>query len=139
MRAVHIVIFPASIFKSASARSNAVTGLMDFIVVKQGLLFRVLFLCSEEHPEIKHLWLDTIRRHTRFIDRVALREIRDNLRADKPDPLKNRTVGLACARSRRSGSSWRCAITVQKPYLFDRLGLALSEKQMPRFVGNSDS
>ena len=52
MRAVHIVIFPASIFKSASARSNAVTGLMDFIVVKQGLLFRVLFLCSEEHPEI---------------------------------------------------------------------------------------
>jgi len=45
-------------------------------------------------------------------------------------------IWVACARIRRSGSRLRCARTVQKPYLFHRLGLALSEKQMPRFVGN---
>jgi len=28
---------------------------------------------------------------------------------------------------------------VPKPYLFHALGLALSEKQMPRFVGNINS
>src|SRR5260370_41827157 len=38
----------------------------------------------------------------------------------------NQTLRLPLARAR----------TVQKPYLFHRLGLALSEKQMPRFVGN---
>ena len=35
----------------------------------------------------------------------------------------------ACARSRRSCSRRRCAITVQKLYLFHRLGLALSESR----------
>jgi len=48
-------------------------------------MFQVSFLCSEERPEIKHLWLYTIRRHTSLINRVAIREIRDNLCADKLD------------------------------------------------------
>ena len=33
----------------------------------------------------------------------------------------------------------RCAVTVPESYLFHSLGLGLSEKQMPRFVGNIDS
>ncbi len=33
----------------------------------------------------------------------------------------------------------RCVITVPESYLFHSLGLALSEKQMPLFVGNIDS
>jgi hypothetical protein len=31
-----------------------------------------------------------------------------------------------------------CARTVPKPYLFSMLGIALSEKQIPQVVGNTE-
>jgi len=64
-------------------------------------MFQASFFCSEERPEIKHLWLYTIRRHTSFINRVAIRKIRDNLCADKPDSF---SVFL-CDLARQIGSN----------------------------------
>jgi hypothetical protein len=61
--------------------------------------------------------------------------------------LESRCVRPRQARHRRTVSEritfyekhTHCDVTVPESYLFHSLGLALSEKQMPRFVGNIDS